>query len=378
MTRDLLVGTLFLGAILLVGMITVMVSGIPWGSSNYRFVVAFGEISGLQEGDGVRIRGHRLGDVEKIAFDEESVLVHIRLTERIVPREGYSFEVLPSSPLGGSYIRYIPGRGEPVVVDGPFEGRAGNDLFAVMSDILAENREGIKNSVNSLRAILDSIDKGEGIASALFRDKTIKENLTKGVENIRVITEKITDQEGVLGMLISDTEARDDLVASLESLRVSVEKIQSGEGTVGKFIHDPTWQENIGNVIARADRITLDIEDAKGLVGALLHDEALKRNFGDFANGASNIVSDIRNGDGALSRLIYDEKLGGDLSAAVHDVSQIIARVRSGPGTAYSFIYDDTLYQRANEAMALLRDTTEDVREQAPISTFFGILFAPF
>jgi len=378
MTRDLLVGALFLGAILIVGMITMMVSGIPAGSANYRLVVGFDDISGLQEGDAVRIRGHKFGEVEKIEFDEEAVLVRLRLFEEIPPKDGYSFDVLPSSPLGGTYVRYVPGKGTPVPVDDPLVGKAGSDVFAVMGDILSENREDIRESVESLRAILDSIDRGEGLASALFKDPTIKENLSKGLDNIRSITEKIIDQEGALGMLIADSAVRDDLTASLDSLRISIEKVQSGEGIIGSLIHDPAWEENVESILARADRITLDIESGKGFVGALLHDEALKKNFEDFANGASNIVSDIREGNGALSRLIYDPELGASLASAVQDVTDITARVRSGPGTVYSLIYDDTLYQRANEAMALLRDTTEDVREQAPISTFFGILFAPF
>jgi phospholipid/cholesterol/gamma-HCH transport system substrate-binding protein len=378
MTRDLVVGVLFLGAILIVGAITVLVSGIPAGAADYRVDVRFQDVAGLQEGDPVRIRGFKNGDVYKISFSEEEVVVTLRLFAELPPRAAYVFEVLPSSPLGGMYVKYDPGKGDPVPTDAPLLGKAGSDLFAVMGEILAENREDIRNAIDNLQKILQSIDSGDGLVSALFRDPAIRDNLSDSLRDLRDLTQRIIDEEGALGALISNPEMRDDLAAGLASLRQTIDQIRSGEGTVGALIYDPVLQEELENIFARTDRITRDIEDAKGLIGALLHDEALKQHFEDFARGASNLMSEIQNGQGALPKLLNDPALGEEVSGVVRNLSDITGRIRNGPGTAYSLIYDDTLYQRTSEAMALLRDTTEDAREQAPISTFFGILFAPF
>ena len=49
-----------------------------------------------------------------------------------------------------------------------------------------------------------------------------------------------------------------------------------------------------------------------------------------------------------------------------------------GPGTLHSLINNPELYQDARETLTLLRDSTEDLREQEPVTAFFSILFAPF
>lgn len=376
MTRDLVVGIFFLTAIFLVGVITLRVTGIPAGSVEYRLDVRFDDVSGLQRGNDVRIRGYKSGEVEEIEFTEDVVTVTLLLYKEITPKEGYSFEVLPSSPLGGTYVRYSPGKGEPA--ERPLAGRAGSELFSEMAEILNENRDNIRESIASLESLLEKIDNGDGLVAALFNDQAIRDDIASSFDGLSLSMERIVNAEGTLGALITDGELRDDVRSTIEGMRASIEQIQSGEGAVGALIYDPEMKNSLQRVFERTDRITADIENAKGLVGALLHDEVLKQYFEDFARGASNLVEELREGQGPIARLIYDQELGEEVAATVREISDITGRIRNGPGTAYSLVYDETLYQRASEAAALLRDTTEDAREQAPISSFFGILFAPF
>ena len=109
-----------------------------------------------------------------------------------------------------------------------------------------------------------------------------------------------------------------------------------------------------------------------------MNDSTLKQYFEDFARGASNLLTEIRTGDGVLASLVSNPELRDNVERATADIAAITDQIRTGPGTMNSLIYRTELYDRATEAAALLRDTTEDAREQAPISTFFGILFAPF
>ncbi len=377
MTRDLFVGLLFLGAVLLVGVFTLMVRGLPASAANYRLSVEFKDIAGLNKGDAVRVRGYKNGEIENIDFTEERVLVTLRLFSEIEPKSGYAFEVLPTSPLGGTYLKYSPGSGTAVDTD-QLVGRAGADLFGTVSEILNENREDIRKSISSLENILEAIDSGNGVISALFRDTTLRDDFAQTLSDTKEVTHRILESEGLLGALVSDTQMRDDIEQSITGIRVTIDKISSGEGPVGALVHDERLKEQIEQIFQRTDQFTEDIQNSRGLIGALLRDEQLKQSFQTFARDASNLVDEVRRGDGLLSSLINSSQLRDDILGTASDLSSVMERVRSGPGTVYSLIHDQVLYERATEAVALLRDATEDAREQAPISTFFGILFAPF
>ena len=216
MTRDLIVGLLFLGAILLVGMMTFMIKGVPAGAANYVLDVKFDDVGGLTKGDSVRVRGVKLGEIEEVTFSEEAVTVTVRLHKEIAPKDGYVFEVLPSSPLGGNYLRYNPGRGAAVATS-DLAGKAGGDLFTTINEILSENRDDIRRSINSLESILNSIDNGNGVISALFKDETMKLDLAASLSDMKNITGRIDRAEGLLGAVISDPQMKDDVEATAKT-----------------------------------------------------------------------------------------------------------------------------------------------------------------
>lgn len=377
MTRDLLVGLLFLAAILVVGMITFMVKGVPAGAAAYRLVVDFEDVGGLQRGDPVRVRGMKFGEVEEITFSEEKVSVSLRLFREILPKEGYAIEVLPSSPLGGTYLRYAPGDGEAVAVTG-LVGRAGGDLFGTINEIISENRESIRKSISSLQNILRTFDEEDGVVSALIKREDLRENFVRSIENLATITGRIEEGEGTLGALISDDQWRSDISSTLSGIAAAVEQVRSGEGVVGRLIYDPDIESTIERILQRADQITDDISRSEGLLGRLLYDKSLGKMGEEIVLNLRRFSDDLRNEGSLLHALTSDPTTRDLFTATLSNLNEITTRVQSGPGTLHSLVYEVGLYEQATEAVTLLRDTTEDAREQAPISTFFGILMAPF
>ena len=57
MTRDFTVGILFLAALVLLGSLTFMEKGAPWGAREYEYTVYFDNVAGLVRGQEVRVRG---------------------------------------------------------------------------------------------------------------------------------------------------------------------------------------------------------------------------------------------------------------------------------------------------------------------------------
>ncbi|MGE4619547.1 MAG: MlaD family protein, partial [Planctomycetota bacterium] len=132
MTRDFIIGVIFLTSLTLVGALTFYLRQFPTGS-DLILEVGFEDVGGLEAGDPVRIRGLRAGMIDKIELSEERglALASIKLTKNLGPREGHSFVVEAASPLGGSFLRYDPGKGELASTDNLI-GTSGGDILGML------------------------------------------------------------------------------------------------------------------------------------------------------------------------------------------------------------------------------------------------------
>ena len=111
----------------------------------------------------------------------------------------------------------------------------------------------------------------------------------------------------------------------------------------------------------------------------ILNDATFKETWRDtVANWRAASEQLTESGTGSLSRILHDKELATKLDNAVSSIASISSSIETGPGTLYSLITDKQLYQDARETLTLLRDSTEDLREQEPVTAFFSILFAPF
>ena len=117
----------------------------------------------------------------------------------------------------------------------------------------------------------------------------------------------------------------------------------------------------------------------QGDLGAVIHDEEFVTTVRESMRSISKVTEELGpEGAGMLARLIHSKKLGDEVASAIGAISQISQDINNGPGTLHSLIKDPSLFNDARETLTLLRDSTEDLREQEPVTAFFSILFAPF
>ena len=62
----------------------------------------------------------------------------------------------------------------------------------------------------------------------------------------------------------------------------------------------------------------------------------------------------------------------------VYEQASILAKVDTGEGTIASLLNDPLLYRESKSLLKELRETVEDLREQAPINSFIGVVFSAF
>jgi phospholipid/cholesterol/gamma-HCH transport system substrate-binding protein len=380
MSRDFIVGGIFLLALILVGSLTFMLQEYPSGSA-LTLNIGFEDVSGMKAGDPVRIRGLRSGVVDKIVLDPQRNLAvaTIQLGQTLEPREGYEFKILPASALGGTYLRYTPGMGDLVPTD-DLRGVAGGDVLGEVGDLLNNTRDSIETGLSSLSSLLKKLDSGQGIFGGLLTSEDAKTQFLNSVENLEALTAGLRAGDGILGsLLLNGSEQQMQFNRVLSRVESEMAAIEAGEGSLGLLLKDPETRENLKKTVEDLS-ISLDaIANAKGLLGTAIHDE-------EFAADWTKSMESIRQtteqlgpeGTGMLARLIHSKKLGDELAVAIESISQISSDINNGPGTLYSLIKDPTLFNDARETLTLLRDSTEDLREQEPVTAFFSILFAPF
>ena len=380
MTRDFIVGSIFIIALALVGGLTFVMQEFPSGSS-LELQVGFEDVSGMKSGDPVRVRGLRAGVVDEIVLDQKRGLAvaTVVLAQELNPREGYEFKVLPASALGGSYLRYTPGTGALSPIDN-LRGLAGGDVLGEVGDLLNNTKESIESGLDSLASLLQKLDSGEGIFGGLLTSADAKKQFLNTVENLESLTQSLRDGEGIMGSVIregSDQQIRFNRL--LTNMDTEMGKISAGEGTLGLILNDEKTRSEVRSFITQLSESMDNIYQAKGLLGRAINDP-------DFAQAWIDISSDFKNaseqlgpeGMGLLARLLHSKNLADDLSSSIAAIKTISNNINEGPGTLYNLIKDPSLFNEARQTLTLLRDSTEDLREQEPVTAFFSILFSPF
>lgn len=347
-TTEIVVGAFMFTILVVLLTITVVISQNRFFQDTYRIETVFPDVGGLKEGEGVFLRGVKIGNVVNIEIAEglDGVRVTMRLSRDITLYEDYRMFVEPSSMLGG--MRMVLDEGSHYLDEVPRE-KFDNLQGQGSRDLLGEATETI-----------------EMIREALVDDGAL-DNLNKLSENLASISEKMAGGEGTVGRLIQDdtlyTEAR-DLVASLN--------------------HSAT---NLQQVAKDARMVSSRLVEGKGMVGKLLSaDEGSYNNLTNTleqvsrASGdARKVLARVERGEGTLGKLLSgDDQLYNDFKDAVANLKDFSGSLAEEKGTVGRLIRDDTLYIKIEALVEEARATIDDFRETSPITTFSSVFFGAF
>jgi phospholipid/cholesterol/gamma-HCH transport system substrate-binding protein len=110
------------------------------------------------------------------------------------------------------------------------------------------------------------------------------------------------------------------------------------------------------------------------------------------SRSAMSILEKLDEGKGFFGVLLNDEETGDNIRRAVaatppllesatratDEVGTLVEGVNRGEGTVGKLFKNDTLFNDTLNAVNTLRAGFEDIREQAPITTFASLLFQVF
>jgi phospholipid/cholesterol/gamma-HCH transport system substrate-binding protein len=235
------------GVFLALGIITFLISVFILGSNKSLFQEVievhsyFDSTQGLIKGAVVSLSGVKVGNIDRVEFDETKNLV--RITSSI--QEDYKnkikkdsrIEMRTNGALGDKYLYITPGtiNSESIVNGDELKADYGNDLISVFSKRGNES-EKIFDILNNLNAITQSLAQQNKLPQ-------IADNLNKTTQNLAQITESLnkTVQNGAIDR-------------STQKFERILDKIDRGDGTLGALINDKSIHESIKNLLGSGQK----------------------------------------------------------------------------------------------------------------------------
>ena len=366
-STEFAVGAFFLAALIILAVFTVILSKDNLFSEQWTVDVRFPSVSGLNVGNEVLARGVKVGTVKSISLQNSNVLVTLSLDSKIIIRKGYSIKVRYSSMLGGRYVAIKLGDPEKqkVPLSEPLQGEPSADVLANTADFIHE----LKTEVSKIKKELDETD--------------FISNLTKLIDNAEEITSHIKAGKGSMGKILMKDEfyntandtmadinsASKKITTTADNINNAVTDARNGKGTLGKILTDDKLYTNTNEIIA-------DIRKGDGSLGKLIRENKLYDNSLQVSENLKALSARLEKGDSTIGYLMQDNgNLYKALLKTAENTRDISTSLEEGKGTIGQFLKDEELYNDIRKTVNEIREAVEDMREQAPISTFGNFIF---
>lgn len=232
---------LLAGLIVLLGSIFTLGSNKTLFQDTFEIKSYFDSVQGLNVGGVVSLSGLKVGNVDRITFDETKNLVEV--VSRIDPefknkiKKDSHVEIRTQGALGDKYLYIIPGTPSAEVVKNGDELKAdyGNDIMAILSKRGSES-EKLFDAIADFQKLMNSLTANNKIPSLLNKLDSAAGNLSEVSANL------------------NGTMKKGSFDRSITKLEKIVDKIDRGEGTLGALINDRSVHDRIKNILGAGQK----------------------------------------------------------------------------------------------------------------------------
>jgi phospholipid/cholesterol/gamma-HCH transport system substrate-binding protein len=283
--------------------------------SKQAYEIRFTRINGLRVGAPVSLTGVDIGSVQAVSFPSDpgatyiivSVSISGRAAQRI--REDSIARIRTIGLLGDKYVEIGGGDPQsPVLPPGsvipsadPIDYEA---LLGESGDIVTN----IVETTNSLRNVLASIERGEGLLGQIVK------NREQGATTLTDLQRTVAHVEGT--------------TASFERI---VKELEAGKGALGVLLKRG---EQAQHVLANLERASGDL---------------------------ATLTAKLNAAQGALPQLVLDHAYGDallrDLRRTAENLAEVSEKLNHGDGTAAQLVNDPSLYRDAKGLVSSTRES---------------------
>lgn len=235
------------GAFLLIGLAILVGSIFVLGSNKSLFQEVaevhsyFDSVQGLNKGAVVSLSGLKVGNIDRILFDETKNLVEVVMKidlefQKKIKKDS-RVEIRTQGALGDKYLYITPGTttAESIKNGDELKSDYGNDILSILNKRGSEG-EKIFDAISDLQKLLNQMTSTNKIPSILSKLDSTAGQLNEASFKIN----------GALkGINIERTLNKVDRI---------VDKIDRGDGTLGALINDRSIHERIKNILGAGQK----------------------------------------------------------------------------------------------------------------------------
>lgn len=303
----------------------------------------------IKEQAPVRMAGIPIGTVERLAMAHDSNLIEVyfRIDPAFAPkiREDAVATIIEPPVLGLTYVE-IKSPGSPGV---------------------AVAKSGTKLKFDPPKSLLDSIDTTvKRVESIIARTDDALAEANRTLASITKITKEVADGDGFVSKLVKDQQLAADLkktVAHVALISEDMTGVTGGlrrrEGALGHLLSSDELIVNTEKLLAKAKESLTSLDDVT------------KRLTSSVELVAGRLDQAGHSIEGVKQVLENTQKVTKELATLTSNLNQ-------GRGTIGKFLADDAVFVEAKGLLKEIRETVQDLREQAPINSFIGVVFSAF
>jgi ABC-type transporter Mla subunit MlaD len=301
---EILVGLFLFVGLLMLGGIILQFGGLrEWFTDTYSLRVAFPNAAGIKEGSPVYLGGSKVGKVSRHPQLNDSftgILVDLKIRDDVdIPADSI-FAIGSAGLMGDALVEIRPGSGESTeflshdhaeVIEGAKSGGLA-DLQSTAEQVGRKVDVVLDDLRTALKDVREAVAKINREALAEDTVKDFKQGMHHLHQTLARVDEKVLGEENADEV----KAALADLRAAAASFKTTAQNAEAGSAKIGPLI------DRLDPAVARADRVMATAEDAlksvksaadsfavtarqiqsgKGLLGALMHDAELKTDLKD-------------------------------------------------------------------------------------------------
>ena len=317
-------------------------------SRKNEYKVRFDSVSGLAQGNPVKISGVTVGVVKDINLPRDpkqkdvdiQLMVDRKYAERIRTDSRARLKKL-GLLAGDNYVDISPGSPKFDALEPGSQIPAARQTN--VDQLISSGEDLVDNFVQisySLKNILSRVDHGEGLLGELTTAPETKQRLTDTLmttlNKTNAVLAHVESGHGVLGKLIYDDKYGEELTGSLKSTAASMqtlvvdinESFKKGQGPLPALLNDPEGKKKV-----------YDLVD----------------NLGKTSTNLAAFSDSLKNGQGLVPRLmndkVYADQSLAEFTGLVRQLNDSVAKINAGQGTAGKMINDPSVYESINDIL---------------------------
>jgi ABC-type transporter Mla subunit MlaD len=312
------------------------------GQTKGAYAVRFPRVTRLKEGDGVTYNGVKVGTITEVAPVLQSdghpaVQVSFSIASdrrKVVLIDEQTEFRIAQGLLGGSSLDIASKSGVPITPDAVSrhigkEPAGVDEVLAEVQSVIAENRQGLKDAIGSVKENLDRFGKASTEIEELVKEN--RSEISKAITNFSTMSERI-------GTLID--ENRDGVKQAIKNFDRMSDQIAA------------MVEENRTSLKTAIDKLPVTVDNVSSAM----------KSFGDA----------VEENRPSLKSAIADlAKATPKVEHIADNLDIITTQIASGQGTIGKLVFEDTLHDKAVQAVESLNERLEEIK---PITRGFSEL----